>query len=87
MSDLISTNYNYVYNDLVLVRATAKNEYGWATSTSDTNSVGAMIRTVPIQMSTPVRLSSTTTNSIELSWSPLTTDADTGGSTILSYNL
>lgn len=38
-------------------------------------------------MNTPTRGSSTTVSQIQVNWVALTTDADKGGSTILSYHL
>lgn len=85
MSTFLST-YGYSYGLLVEVRASAQNTYGWG-PVSTTNTVGATILTVPVQMTAPVRGSGTTISQIQVDWTALTTTADQGGSTILSYHL
>jgi len=84
MSTLTSAPYGYLFNQLVVVRASATNARGTG-SASTPNSIGARIRSVPDAMSTPTQGPSSDTD-IVVTWSALTLTA-TGNSDILSYNL
>ena len=53
MSVLLATPYNLNFDALVVVRATAKNSYGFALNPSVANSEGARIRISPSQMAAP----------------------------------
>jgi hypothetical protein len=53
MSVLLATPYNLNFDALVVVRATAKNSYGFALNPSVANSDGARIRISPSQMAAP----------------------------------
>lgn len=86
MTTLYASPFNLEYNDLVEVRISAYNQFGWSAE-SDTNTVGATILTEPQQMSIPRRGSSTTISQVQVEWDSLTTDAEKGGSPILSYHL
>ena len=86
MSVLITSPFNLLYAELVGVRISAQNTYGWSV-VSVTNTVGATVRTIPILMNTPSRGTSTTISQIQVNWLPLSATADMGGSTILSYHL
>jgi len=52
-------SYNLAYPQLIVVRASAYNTFGWG-DTSPINTVGATIKTEPTQMAIPARGSSTT---------------------------
>lgn len=78
--------YSLEYNDLVVAKIKARNSIGWASSYSDENSVGAKIQVLPNQMANVFEGLATDDTRIQISWSALTGD-ETGGSTILSYNL
>ena len=54
MSTLTSAPYGYLFDQLVVVRASATNARGTG-STSTPNSSGAKIRSVPSVMSTPTK--------------------------------
>lgn len=84
MSTLTSAPYGYLFDQLVVVRASATNARGTG-STSTPNSSGAKIRSVPSVMSTPTQGPSSDTD-ISVTWSSLTGTA-TGNSAILSYDL
>lgn len=84
MSVITGANLLYLANDLVTVRVSAFNLNGWG-PTSSLNTVGALACTVPQTMAPPVRASGTGENEITLSWSPLSSLSQTGGSAILSY--
>lgn len=72
--------------DLVKVKVTASNAIG-AGPQSTENSSGALIEVVPHTPTVgPSRNSATTTTSITVDWQSLT-GLQTGGSTILSYEL
>lgn len=75
-----------VYNSLVFVQVSAYNINGWSVA-SVRNTVGARVKVVPTRMNDVTRGSLTSETQIELTWSPITIDADTGGSQIISYNV
>ena len=57
-------------------------------SQENVNTAGAKLDTVPIQMTGPtVNVVDSTTTNIEIDWVALTSDADTGGSAITSYEV
>jgi len=68
------------------VRASATNDFGTSTA-STTNASGASYLTVPAIMNTPSRGSDTTESSIVVEWIAPSGDAETGGSTILGYEV
>lgn len=84
MSTLTSAPYGYLFDQLVVVRASAQNTRG-SGSTSTPNSSGARIRKVPNAMSTPTQGPSSDTD-IVVTWVALT-GAATGNSAILTYDL
>lgn len=86
MSTLIVSPFSYIYGELVEVRISALNTYGWS-PVSSTNTIGTTVLTKQIQMTAPTRGSSTTISQIQVNWAALTVTADKGGSTILSYHL
>lgn len=82
----LAASFGYTTLDqLVTVRATAHNVYGYATLPSTVNSSGAKIRQAPDQMIIPT-VDSYSDTSVTISWSALTGTA-TGNSDITSYNL
>ena len=86
MSALITTPFSLDYLELVTVRVSAYNSFGWS-SVSLSNSAGATIRVVPVKMASPTRGDDSTISQIQVNWTPLTTTADMGGSAITSYHL
>jgi hypothetical protein len=85
LSAIRAAPFNLVYGDLLQVRASAYNDYGWG-DTSD--AAGAMtVLTEPLQMDAPTRGSGTTPSLLQLEWTPPATDATRGGATITSYNI
>ncbi len=85
MSTLIAAPFNLVLDSLVKVRVSAINAAG-AGTVSSTNTVGALVRTIPSTMNLPQRGASTSTNRIQVTWNALTAPAN-GNSAILSYQL
>jgi hypothetical protein len=85
MATLRAAPFNLVYGDPIEVRAQAYNAYGWGLVSPTTSTL--TVRTEPLQMNQPVRGSLTTPTLLHLTWAPLTTAAETGGSAILSYNI
>ena len=79
------TTFNLAYNDLVKVRARARNTNEWG-DYSETNTDGARIQTKPIQMNQVTRGAETSTLQIQAVWIALT-GHETGGSDIDSYHL
>ena len=80
------TTFNKDYNDLVQFRVTAYNVNGWGLS-SDANTDGAVVLTVPRFMHPAQRDTRTSDQTIYVFWDPLTTSEQMGGSAVLSYGL
>ena len=59
MSIFQASPYNLAFDDLIQVRATAYNSYGYALAPSDINTAGARVRQVPDRMIAPVEVYST----------------------------
>jgi len=70
MRVLTTSPYNLVFNQLVIVRVTAINNYGPSIS-SVLNTYGARIRSVPIKMPS-ISVVSFSDTSVELAWPNLT---------------
>jgi hypothetical protein len=84
MSALRSAPFSLVYGQLIQIRASALNTYGWS---APSDGAGALtVRTEPAQMAAPVRGSSTGSTLLRLEWAALTTAAATGGSVVTSYD-
>ena len=86
MPILTAAPYSYLLDDLIVVRVSARNAMGWS-NVSPLNTVGATAKTVPQAVSTPIRGIETRATKIQTNWTALTTAAETGSSTILSYHL
>ena len=86
MSEFLVAPYSYVLLDLIVVRVSAQNSIGFG-ATSTPNSSGATVKSVPAAMLIPTEGSGTSESQIQVDWSALTSTADTGDSTILSYHL
>jgi len=85
MSVLTTAPFSLTLNTLVQVRASALNTYGQSTP-SYVNTLGARVRTIPVQMSNPTRGSDTSETQIQVNWATLS-GTNTGNSDILSYAL
>ncbi len=73
-------------NQIIAVVA-ARNLNGWGPFSDPTPlALGALIQTFPQKMGAPVRLSTTTVQSLFVEWTPLNVP-ENGYSTVLSYNL
>lgn len=84
LSVLTASPFNYVFDDIVRVRATSTNSFGtgqWSTIST----TGAKIRQVPSQMAMPFMVSRTKAT-MTIRWVGLTAPA-TGNSDVLSHNL
>ena len=84
MSVLTSNTFNYVFDDLVKVRATSTNFFGTPIF-SELNTVGARVRSVPAKMNTPF-LVSRTKQTMTVRWVAIVAPT-TGNSPVTSYNL
>ncbi len=73
------------FDTLVEVRVSATNSQGTST-VSSVNTSGARTRRAPAAMAAPVKVSGDQTQ-ISLSWTALTSSADTGNSAITAYQL
>jgi hypothetical protein len=85
MSVLRDSPYSLSLGDSVQAKVRAYNERGWSSYSSSGS--GATVQTIPGTMSAPTRGSATSETQIEVSWTALTSSTQTGGATILSYNL
>jgi hypothetical protein len=85
MADLTSGSFNLPFDTLVEVRVSATNSEGTST-VSSVNTSGARTRRAPAAMAVPVKVSGDQTQ-ISLSWTALTSSADTGNSAITAYQL
>ena len=84
MTVLTSSTYNYQQGETIIFTVTAYNEIGSSISIANTgNSLGEV---VPLTPSTAPVLVTTTTTSITVQM-PIISGSNTGGSSILSYNL
>jgi len=86
MQNFRNAPYNLQYNQLIQARVSAKNVIGW-NEPSLPNTIGATVRTEPVQMGAPTRGSQTTETQIEIQWQPLTLVDDLRGAPIVSYHL
>lgn len=86
MATLYSAPYSLTYSTTVIAVVYAYNSVGWS-AVSPENTSGATVQTVPVQMGQVSRGSTTSTSQIQVDWTPLTSAADTGGSSIVSYRL
>lgn len=89
MSALLIAPYNLLRGDAIYAIVTATNARGESVA-SPNNPAGITVETVPDQMTSPTRLSTSTDTRFELSWTALSAPPATpsnGGSTILSYFL
>jgi hypothetical protein len=84
MSVLTSATFNYIFDDLVRVRATSTNNFGTPIF-SNLNTVGARVRSVPAKMNSPF-LVSRTKQTMTVRWVALVAPA-TGNSPVITYNL
>jgi hypothetical protein len=78
--------YNLAFEDLVQFRVTTYNANGWGL-TSETNTEGALVRTVPRFMNPVVRDPVTNDQQMFIYWTGVSSNEDIGGSPILSYGL
>ena len=86
MLNLLTGDYSYSLNDLVQVRVKAHNSQGDGLDSAALSS-GATVRTKPAKMTSPYKASNTSTSQLQVQWDALTGTANTGGSTILAYNV
>lgn len=88
MSDLTAAPFNYVFQDVVIVRVSAANSYpgfGPVSPSSDALT-GAAIRVVPVQMAAPTKDSSSTDATVTMDWVALS-GTDAGNSAVIAYSL
>jgi hypothetical protein len=82
---LRASPYDLAYDELIVAKVSAINSNGEGPESTAAGS--ATIQTEPTQMSAPERGSGTTEGQIQVLWTALTSDADTGSAAITSYNL
>lgn len=54
MATFLLSKYGYVFDDLVQVRVSARNSFGWGAASSIPLTTGARVRTIPSKMTSPV---------------------------------
>jgi hypothetical protein len=81
-----ATPYGYSFNDVVYVRVSAKNYYGYGSLSPASASTGAKIRVVPAQMAAPTEDPSSTDVTLIMNWIALS-GAASGNSDILGYSI
>ncbi len=86
MLTLTSSPYSYTLGTLITVRVSATNGKG-AGPTSAGNTSGATAKTVPARAAAPTRGVDTSPHQVNVLWSALVGDSDTGGLPIVSYQL
>ena len=88
MSDLTAVPFNYLFQDVVIVRVSAANSYpgfGPVSPSSDALT-GAAIRVVPVQMAAPTKDSSSTDATVTMDWVSIS-GTDAGNSAVIAYSL
>jgi hypothetical protein len=86
MSTLTAAPFNYIFDDVVYVRVSAANFYGFGALSPTSESTGAKIRVVPVQMASPTEDSSSTDVTVTMNWIALS-GADAGHSDVIAYSL
>lgn len=86
MTVLRAAPYSLDFRTLIIAKAKARNAIGWNSNYSSLNTIGAKIQREPSQMAVPTRGSLTNFDRVQVNWLALA-NADTGDSTITSYNL
>jgi len=86
MSTLRATPYLYAFDDLVQVRVSAANSYGFGTISPVSDSTGARIRQEPAKMAPPTEDPSCTDVTLTMNWTPLS-GVDAGNSPVIAYSL
>lgn len=82
----VITATGFTPGTLIQAKVRAFNGKGWG-AYSEINTAGANIATAPSVMVIPTEGAASTTSQVQVQWAALTTDAQTGGSAITSYNL
>jgi hypothetical protein len=86
MLTLTSAPYSYVLGDLIVVRLAAYNEKGYG-PVGPENTAGGTAKVVPAAPAAPVRGGETAPSQVQVTWTALSGDSETGGLPTLSYHL
>jgi len=86
MSTLTAAPFSYIFDDVVYVRVSAANYYGFGALSPESDSTGARIRVVPAQMSAATEDPSSTDVTVTMNWIALT-GANAGNSDVIAYSL
>lgn len=78
--------FGYLFDDVVHVRVSATNSYGYGDLSDPSDATGARIRAVPSQMSPPTEDLASTDTEVTLHWTPLS-GVDAGNSDVIAYSL
>jgi hypothetical protein len=86
MATFMDSPFTLSVGEEIVAAVIATNAFGDSTQSADSSS-GATYKTLPSAPGSSPTLNEQTETSITVDWATLTLDAETGGSTILSYNL
>lgn len=86
MPTLTAAPYSYVFDDVVYVKVSAQNAFGFGAVSPASASTGARIRSVPTAMAAPTEDPSSTDVTLTLNWVALT-GAQAGNSDVIAYSL
>jgi titin len=86
MSTLTGVTLGYAFDQVVTVRVSATNSYGFGLVSPTSDSSGARIRVVPSQMSPPTLGTGSTDVTVIMNWVALT-GTSAGNSAVIAYSL
>lgn len=86
MNTFLAAPFSLSVGDEIVATVIATNAYGSSSISSDSSS-GATVKKAPSKPGSAPTLVSQTKDTINVSWSAFSSNSETGGSPILSYNL
>ena len=86
MPTLTSSPFNYIFDQVVYVRVSAQNSYGYGVVSPDNANTGARIRSVPSQMAPPTLDILSTDVTVIIDWVALS-GVQAGNSAVIAYSL
>lgn len=86
MTTLTGSTFLYEFNDVVYVKVSASNAFGFGDVSPASASTGARIRSVPQAMAAPTEDPSSTDKTLTLNWVALS-GAQAGNSDVIAYSL
>ena len=86
MSVLLNTPFNYTFDQIVRVRVSAANKYGYGNLSAVSGDSGARIRVIPVQMAKPTMDPLSTDKTLIMNWIAIS-GANAGNSPVIAYSL